>query len=102
MTDEELREILRQQGQRLDLVLNELGRLHDGQTMVRRQIDVLQTQVRAIRTALNDMATLHPTSGEIEALHEDVNQVQANYTELGTRLATVERRLDELNKQNGS
>jgi hypothetical protein len=34
--------------------------------------------------------------GEIEALHADVNRVQAEYAEIGVRVVTLERLVREL------
>jgi hypothetical protein len=68
----------------------------DGLPLISRKLAVVHQEVRAIRAAFNDFALTNPTKGEIEALHYDVNQVQAENMELATRLATVERLLSEL------
>ena len=68
----------------------------DSLPLMSRKLTVVQQEVRAIRAAFNDFALTNPTKGEIEALHEDVNRVQAENMELATRLATVERLLEEL------
>ncbi len=68
----------------------------DGLPLMSRKLTVVQQEVRAIKAAFNDFALTNPTKGEIEALHEDVNRVQAENMELATRLATVERLLEEL------
>jgi hypothetical protein len=47
-----------------------------------------------LRAAFNDFARTNVTAGEIEALHADVNRVQAENAELAARLATVERLLN--------
>ena len=56
---------------------------------------MLQQETRALRAAFNDFARTNVTAGEIEALHADVNRVQAENAELAARLATVERLLQE-------
>lgn len=70
----------------------------DALPTINRALVVLQQDTRAIRAAFNDFALTNPTKGEIEALHEDVNRVQAENMELATRLATVERLLEELRR----
>lgn len=70
----------------------------DGLPLINRSLTVLQQETRALRAAFNDFARTNVTAGEIEALHADVNKVQAENAELQTRLATIERRLEELQK----
>ena len=66
----------------------------NGLPLMSRKLTVVHNkEVRAIKAAFNDFALTNPTKGEIEALHEDVNRVQAENMELATRLATVERLL---------
>ena len=71
----------------------------DGLPLISGSLTVLQQETRALRAAFNDFARTNVTAGEIEALHADVNRVQAENAELQTRLATVERRLEELQSQ---
>lgn len=71
----------------------------DGLPLINRSLTVLQQETRALRGAFNDFARTNVTAGEIEALHADVNRVQAENAELQTRLATVERLLEELQRQ---
>ncbi len=68
----------------------------DGWLPINRSLTVLHQETRALRAAFNDFACTNVTPGEIEALHADVNRVQAENAELQTRLATVERLLEEL------
>jgi len=68
----------------------------DGLPLISRALTVLQQETRALRGAFNDFARTSVTAGEIEALHADVNKVQAENAELQIRLATVERVLEEL------
>ena len=67
--------------------------------LISRSLTVLQQETRALRGAFNDFARTNVTAGEIEALHADVNRVQAENANLQTRLATVERRLEELQRR---
>jgi hypothetical protein len=66
----------------------------DGLPVIVRSLTVLQQEMRSLKAAFNDFARTNVTVGEIEALHADVNRVQAENTELATRLATVERLLE--------
>src|SRR5271165_4926186 len=71
----------------------------DGLPLINRSLTVLHQETRALRAAFNDFARTNVTAGEIEALHADVNRVQAENAELQTRLATVERLLEQLQKE---
>jgi hypothetical protein len=55
--------------------------------------------MRSLRAAFNDFARTNVTVGEVEALHTDVNRVQAENAEPQPRLATVERLLEHLQKE---
>lgn len=59
-----------------------------------RSVTVLQQDVRALCAAFNDFAR-----GEIEALHNDVNAVQARNAELEIELATLRRVIEELSEK---
>jgi len=60
---------------------------------------LLQQDVRSLRAAFNDFARTNVTAGEVEAFHADVNRVQAENAELQGRLATVERLVEQLQKE---
>lgn len=68
----------------------------DGLPLLTRAMTVLQHDIRALRAAFNDFALTNPTKGEIEALHTDVNRVQAENAELAAKVATLERLVREL------
>ena len=68
----------------------------DGLPFITRSVTVLQQDTRALKAAFNDFALTNPTKGEIEALHTDVNRVQAETRSSRPNLATVERLLSEL------
>ncbi len=68
----------------------------DGLPLINRTVTVIQQEVRALKAAFNDFALTNPTSGEIEALHADVNRVQAENAELAAKVATLERLVREL------
>jgi len=71
----------------------------DGLPLMARRVAVIQQEVRLLRAAFNDFALTNPTSGEIEALHTDVSQVQAENAELAAKVATLERLVHELQGQ---
>jgi hypothetical protein len=68
----------------------------DGMPMLQRNLTVTQQEVRALKAAFNDFALTNPTVGEIDALHSDVNRVQAENAELAVKVATLERLVREL------
>src|SRR5882672_8839079 len=71
----------------------------DGLPLINRTVTVIQQEVRALRAAFNDFALTNPTTGEIEALHHDVNRVQAENAELAVKVATLERLVRELQER---
>jgi chromosome segregation ATPase len=68
----------------------------DGLPLINRTVTVIQQEVRSLRAAFNDFSLTNPTVGEIEALHTDVNRVQAENAELAARVMTLERLVREL------
>jgi len=106
MTADELTEILRR----------ELTPIRDELAVVRRSVDAMAPQVagipllhravdglrqesRQIKVAVNDLAAIQVTSGEIEALHADVNKTMSREDELEARLSVVERMVRELSER---
>ena len=86
----------------LESLRNELAPIRaqlDGLPVINRALTVLQHDMRSLRAAFNDFARTNVTAGEVEALHADVNRVQAENAELQTRLATVERLVEQLHKE---
>ena len=71
----------------------------DGLPLISRGVTVVQQDVRALRAAFNDFALTNTTAGEIEALHQDVNRVQAENAELAVKVATLERLVRELRER---
>ena len=43
-----------------------------------------------LRAAINDMARVNITAGEVEALHTEIDRMQTTQMELETRLAALE------------
>jgi hypothetical protein len=71
----------------------------DGLPLINRTVTVIQQDVRGLRAAFNDFALTNTTSGEIDALHQDVNRVQAENAELAVKVATLERLVRELQER---
>jgi len=71
----------------------------DGLPLINRTVTVIQQDVRSLKAAFNDFALTNPTAGEIEALHSDVNRVQAENAALAVKVATLERLVHELQEQ---
>jgi hypothetical protein len=71
----------------------------DGLPLINRTVTVIQQDVRGLRAAFNDFALTNTTSGEIDALHQDVNWVQAENAELAVKVATLERLVRELQER---
>ena len=98
LTLEMLREVLREE---LTPIRDELKTMRadikalqahvDGIPFIHRKVDTILQEQRMLRSALNDLARIQVTAGEIEALHHDVNQVQTKIGELEVQIATLER-----------
>ena len=67
-----------------------------GIPMIQRAVSVIQQEQRLLKAAINDVARSQMTAGEAEALHDDVNAVQATHMELETRILELERQVKEL------
>jgi ubiquinone biosynthesis protein UbiJ len=63
----------------------------DGLPLIGAAIETLRHDVRQLRAAINDMARVNITTGEVEALHDDINRMQTKQLELETRITTLER-----------
>jgi hypothetical protein len=68
----------------------------DGLPLLNRSLTVLHQELRGLKAAFNDFARTNVTTGEIEALHADVNRVLAENAELAAKVATLERLVKEL------
>ncbi len=69
-----------------------MSRLEAEATTTSRSIGVLQQDLRMIRSSLKDMARTRVSTGEIEALHFEMNQLRADMQEHETRLHILEHR----------
>jgi multidrug resistance efflux pump len=66
---------------RIRALVDDLPRIRalvDGIPLAGRMATTTQHELRALRAAFNDFARTAMTAGEIDALHEDVNKVQAD------------------------
>jgi hypothetical protein len=68
----------------------------EGTPPLNRAYAVTRQEIRALRATFNDFTLRAPTAGEIDALHQDVNRVQAENAELARKVATLERLVREL------
>jgi hypothetical protein len=76
----------------LEGILRHLIEIRAIQAAQGRVLDMLQEDVRMIRAAVNDLAKIGVTSGEIEAIHFDLNRLQRQFVELDTRVNKIESR----------
>jgi len=67
----------------------------EGIPLLQRAISTIHQEQRMMKIAINEMARAQFTSAEVEALHSDVNSVQATHLELETRIVTLEREVKE-------
>jgi hypothetical protein len=59
---------------------------------VDRHFAVVTQDIRLIRGGIHDMVKTRVTTGEVDALHEDVNRVQQRIDALGMRVEILEIR----------
>jgi hypothetical protein len=57
-----------------------------------RLLDILKQDYRLLRSAVNDIAKENVTPGEIEAVHQDLTQVQRDIVSIQVRLDQIEER----------
>jgi hypothetical protein len=75
------------------VVLEILKKLQAGQSRLEARVEALmamQEDIRMIRAAVNDIAAVNVTSGEIGAIHHDLNRLQQRIIELDGRLHRLE------------
>jgi hypothetical protein len=73
-----------------NLVLEQLRRIRAVLDTHTTTLTSLQQDVRMIRAAVNDIAKVNVTSGEIEAIHHDLNRLQQQFSEHDVRLNQLE------------
>jgi hypothetical protein len=64
----------------------------DGVPLIGAAIETLRHDVRTPPAAINDMARVNITAGEVEALHADIDRMQTRQMELEARIAALEGR----------
>jgi len=67
----------------------------EGIPLLQRAISTIHQEQRMMKVAINEIARTQFTSAEVEALHSDVNSVEATHLELETRILTLEREVKE-------
>lgn len=93
MTDDDLRTILQAELAPVREQLKIIEIKVSGIPLIAESTHDLRRDLRMVKAAINDMARVNITAGEVEALHEEIDKIQAENAELATRLATVERLL---------
>jgi archaellum component FlaC len=63
----------------------------DGLPLLGVAVETLRQDVRMTRAAINDMARVNITAGEVEAMHTDIDRTMARQDEIERRLVTLER-----------
>jgi hypothetical protein len=85
-------EILRVIHADLSMIKSDLGTVKLDVSSHSSLLNILLQDTREIRSAINDIERTRVSTGEIEALHHDVNRVQRGLAELGARVDAIERR----------
>ena len=70
-----------------------------GLPLIGESIAVLQRNVRMLTAAVNDMARVNITAGEVEALHTELEQLTARQNEIEAQLLQTRERLDRLEQR---
>jgi len=77
--------------ERLSMRLTRVEAHVNGLPLIGEAIAVLQRDSRMVRAAINDMARINITAGEVESMHEDIDRTMAALRELSARVATLEQ-----------
>jgi len=79
---------------RVDSLASEMANVRirvDGLPLLGVAVETLRQDVRMTRAAINDMARINITAGEVESMHTDIDRTMARQDAIETRLATLER-----------
>ena len=79
---------------RVDGLASEMANVRirvDGLPLLGVAVETLRQDVRMTRAAINDMARVNITAGEVEAMHTDIDRTMARQDEIERRLVTLER-----------
>jgi len=70
-----------------------------GLPIIGESIAVLQRNMRMLTAAINDMARVNITAGEVEALHTELEQLAAKQNEIEAQLLQTRERVDRLEQR---
>jgi DNA repair ATPase RecN len=59
---------------------------------LREDVRELRRETRLVKAAINDMARVNITAGEVEALHDDLDKLANALIDIKSRLALLEKR----------
>ena len=79
---------------RIDGLASEMANVRirvDGLPLLGVAVETLRQDVRMTRAAINDMARINITAGEVESMHTDIDRTMSRQDAIETRLATLER-----------
>jgi chromosome segregation ATPase len=79
---------------RVDGLASEIANVRirvDGLPLLGVAVETLRRDVRMTRAAINDMARINITAGEVESLHTDIDRTIARLDAIEARLATLEQ-----------
>jgi ubiquinone biosynthesis protein UbiJ len=93
MTDDDLRTILQAELAPVREQLKIIEIKVSGIPLIAESTHDLRRDLRMVKAAINDMARVNITAGEVAAMHDDIDRVQTRQDQIETRLATVERLL---------
>jgi hypothetical protein len=79
-------------GRKLDMLQQDTGLMRGVLSGHTRTLSILLQDVRMVRGATNDFAKESVTPGEVEAMHQDLNRLQQEVSELTARLEILEGR----------
>jgi DNA repair ATPase RecN len=77
----------------LEDIRAELAPIHallNGLPLIHHSISEIRQELRMLRAAVNDINKVSITSGEVEALHMDINRLQNRQNDLEIRVLTLE------------
>ncbi len=80
-------------GVRVDSLASEMANVRirvDGLPLLGVAVETLRRDVRMTRAAINDMARVNITAGEVESMHTDIDRTIARLDAIEARLATLE------------
>ncbi len=79
-------------GSKLDMLQQDTALIRGVLSGHTRTLNILLQDVRMVRGAINDFAKESVTPGEIKAMHQDLNRLQQEVSELTARLEILEGR----------